>query len=235
MPKPIIVAVVQARMGSSRLPGKSLLSLNQRPLITHVLDRVLAVRGLSKVVLATSYLVTDDALAAQAEAYNGAVEVVRGSEWDVLDRFRLAATATAADVIMRVTGDCPFLCPLTAAEVLAAFHDNPLRVDYVSNDTTCSGFPDGTDVEVFSRAALDAAVVRATARPEREHVTTWMRRSMTTGTVKAPEDWSVHKLSVDRPEDYALAARLANALTPGDFSLAHTIAVLGRLTLEESR
>lgn len=235
MSKPRIVVVVQARMGSSRLPGKSLMALAGRPLLQHVLQRARAIHLVDEVVLATGNGPGDDPLEALGSLCN--VPVVRGSEWDVLDRVRLAAMRHQAEVVVRVTGDCPFLAPEVAHEVLKAYLTEPLGVHYVSNDTTCSGYPDGTDVEVFSWAALDEASRRAHARPDREHVTQWMRRNMMTGMIKAPEgsNWAHWKLSVDTADDYRLAAAIAAQLgrENTDLWLPATIAAAQAVTAQE--
>lgn len=219
-----VVCVVQARMGSSRLPGKSLRELAGRPLLAHVLERALAIKGVDAVVLATSDSMGDDPVEALGSLCG--VPVVRGSEWDVLDRVRLAAMRHNATVVVRVTGDCPFLAPEVATEVLQAYFDSPLAVGYMSNDTTRSGFPDGTDVEVFSWNALDVASRNALSRHDREHVTPWMRANLTHGMVPAPAN--VHmahlKLSVDTLGDYMLAREVAARLPGGDYSLAATVA-----------
>lgn len=223
-----IVVVVQGRMGSSRLPGKSLRELAGRPLLQHVLERAKAITTDAQVVLATSVLPADDPLEALASLCS--VPVVRGSEWDVLDRMRLAAMRFDATHIVRVTGDCPFFAPEVGREVLQAFFDSPLSVHYLSNDTTRSGFPDGTDVEVFSWHALDLASQHAIAHGDREHVTTWMRDNMTVGMVPAPKDtnWAHWKLSVDTLQDYLFAKEIASRLAPGDLSLRATIDAANR-------
>src|SRR4051812_8636327 len=169
-----VVCIIQARMGSSRLPGKSLRALRGRPLIAHVIERAKAIPGVDRVVLATSIAPRDEPLGVYVESLN--VPVFYGDELDVLRRYAQAAAEHQADVIMRVTGDCPFLDPFVARDVLCAYLDNPLQAQYVSNDTLTSGYPDGTDVEVFSRAVLDYAHVHAKDREDREHVTAFMRR-----------------------------------------------------------
>lgn len=218
-----VVCVVQARMGSSRLPGKSLRELAGRPLLAHVLERAKAIRGVDAVVLATSDSTGDDPIEGLGSLCG--VPVVRGSEWDVLDRTRLAAMRHEATIVVRVTGDCPFLAPEVATEVLQAYHDSPLEVGYMSNDTTRSGFPDGTDVEVFSWAALDTASRMAMSRHDREHVTPWMRDNMTHGMVPAPKNshWAHLKLSVDTIGDYLMAREIAARIPAGNYTLAATL------------
>jgi glutamate-1-semialdehyde 2,1-aminomutase len=221
-----IIAIVQARQGSSRLPGKSLRPLAGRPLIAHVLERAAAIPGIDSVMLATSTAGRDDALAstvAQLRRYS----VVRGSEHDVLDRIHLAASLARADVVMRLTGDCPLLAPEVAEGVCLLY---ALGFDYAWNDTRCSGFPDGTDVEVFSMELLAQAAASATRAEDREHVTPWIRRVVSqVGMLPHRPDLSWLKLSVDTPQDFAFVQRVASYL-PGAraWSLDETVTAVDR-------
>jgi spore coat polysaccharide biosynthesis protein SpsF (cytidylyltransferase family) len=210
--------VVQARMGSRRLPGKSLRPLAGRPLIAHVLARAAAVTGVHGVVLATTAAAADLALAQAARALGACV--VRGSEADVLRRVLVAAQEMAAQRVVRVTGDCPFLAPEVAAAVLGL---QERAGGYAWNDTSCSGFPDGTDVEVFPMQLLAEADRWAWLPQDREHVTTWMRRQAAPSTLRSALDYSCLKLSVDTADDYALAQRVAARLPPGELGLAATL------------
>jgi spore coat polysaccharide biosynthesis protein SpsF (cytidylyltransferase family) len=221
-----VVCLVQARMGSSRLPGKSLMALDRRPLIAHVLQRARAIAGVDLVALATSVTARDAGLASEADRLG--FEVFCGSEWDVLHRMARAAEVYRADIVVRVTGDCPFLDPYVGAEVLHVHRHQPIRTDYTSNDTSCSGFPDGTDVEVISRGALEAAAERSTARQDREHVTPWIRRTLTTAMLQSPVDLRRFKLSVDTPADYCRAQAIVAHLPPDDFRMQSTIDALLR-------
>jgi spore coat polysaccharide biosynthesis protein SpsF len=227
-PRDRVICAVQARMGSSRLPGKSLRPLAGRPLIAHVFQRAMAIRSVHQVVLATSTSSRDDALV--EEAHRCKVPVVRGSEWDVLSRYVEVADAWSATSIVRVTGDCPLLCPLVAEDVIAAYRDRRSQVHqviYAWNDTLRSGFPDGTDVEVFSRSALILADQQARHHSDREHVTRWMQRQLCAAVLSSEADWSHLKLSVDTQEDFDRVARIL-AHGPEDFSLAATLAAARR-------
>lgn len=221
MSRPHVVCIVQARLGSSRLPGKSLRVLAGHPIIWHVMTRALTIPGVDQVVLATTESPKDCALADYALAHGW--NVMRASELDVLERFVDVSNFFNAGVVMRITGDCPFLAPEVAATVLETYFANPLESEYVSNDTTCSGYPDGTDVEVFSINALMWAHLRTMAPLDREHVTMVMRRELTHAIVKSDTDWSRYKLSIDREQDYDFAARLAATLPPHDYTLATTM------------
>lgn len=221
-----IVVVVQARQGSSRLPGKSLRVVAGRPLIEHVLQRACLMRTPTAVVLATSDHERDDGLA--FDVAQRSVPVVRGPELDVLRRVQMVAELWGAATIVRVTGDCPFLDPDVADAVVEQYlrcRRSPRGAEYaeyVSNDTTRSGYPDGTDVEVFSRDALDMAASCATAPTDREHVTSWIRRTGRCAILRSAVDYTRYKLSVDTMADYELACRIA-AVPPDDLTVRATV------------
>ena len=167
------VVIVQARVGSSRLPRKALLEIDDQPMIGHVLNRALAINGVDGVVLATTVDPADDELADFARERK--IPCTRGSQADVLDRFRQTAAEHSAAVIMRVAGDCPLLDPHVSGLVLADY----LRrgdVDYVSN-VHPPMYPDGLDTEVFSRQALERAWCEAELQSDREHVTPYIWRN----------------------------------------------------------
>ena len=215
-----VVVVVQSRMGSNRLPGKSLRILAGRPMIDHVLGRAAAIPHVDDVVLATSMSDLDDRLVDHV-ALNHAVSVWRGPEWDVLERVTHAALFKRADVVIRITGDCPLLDPAIAGAVLELFRTSP--VDYASNDTTCSGYPDGTDVEVMTFGVLDWASARATDRCDREHVTPFIRKHARCTTLMADHSYPGIKLSVDVMDDFARVQEICRYLPTGDTSLAATL------------
>lgn len=219
------MVVVQARMGSSRLPGKSLRSLRGWPLIWHVLERAAAIPGTCGVVLATSDHIRDDALAATVAPLG--VPVIRGPELDVLDRVRTAAEAASATRVIRVTGDCPLLDPTIAARLLDLW-TLPLPPCYAWNDTARSGWPDGTDVEVFDRELLETAHREARSVEDREHVTLWLRRHYPVVTLDSSGDWSGLKLSVDTQADLDRVSAIYDRLPVHQFTLAHTLAAAAR-------
>ncbi|MBU4057860.1 NTP transferase domain-containing protein, partial [Patescibacteria group bacterium] len=143
---PRVVAVIQARMGSTRLPGKTMMDLAGTPLLVRLLRQLAGAFSLDEVVIATSIDPTDDVIA--QFAVGRGVRVIRGSEQDVLSRYVLAADAADADVVVRLTADCPLHSPDTVDEVVQAFLG--ARVDYACNTNPYTR-PDGQDVEVFSR------------------------------------------------------------------------------------
>lgn len=230
-----VVAIIQARMGSSRLPGKALMALRGRPLLSHVIERVQATPGVSEVMLATSLNARDDALLSVAALHG--IRHWRGSEWDVLDRLRAAARWARADVVMRVTADCPLFAPDVAGAVLALYQQGrPDAYEYAWNDTAASGWPDGTDVEVFPRALLEVANDQRATRTDREHVTPRVRKLATCVRVlKAPFNLTRLKLSVDKAEDLDRVARVVAELRSGDLSWAATARACVTAGLVEER
>lgn len=169
---PRIVALVQARMGSSRLPGKVLMDIAGRPMLWHVVHRARRATLVHEVVVATSTNQADEAIESFARA-NG-VACYRGSEHDVLDRFYQGARQAGADVIVRVTADCPLLDPTIMDKVIVRYLSGD--VDYVTNTLT-ETYPDGLDAEVMSFWVLEEAWKEARLPSEREHVTPYVHNS----------------------------------------------------------
>jgi len=166
----VIIAIIQARMGSSRFPGKTLADLAGRPMLSRVVERVSQSRAIDKVVVATSIAVGDDPIA-EFCAKEG-VLCFRGSEDDVLDRFYRAAKEHGADVVVRITADCPLIDAAVIDRVVERFQSGDC--DYASNVLHYT-YPDGLDTEVFSMAALAEAWREAKKPSEREHVTPYLR------------------------------------------------------------
>ena len=211
-----VLAIVQARMGSTRLPGKVMKKVNGKPLIEILFHRLARSKKINKVILATSENVENDRLAETVEKLG--FEVFRGSENDVLDRYFHAAQEHQPKVVVRVTGDCPIIDPQLVDEVIENYLGN--NVDYASN-TEPSTFPDGLDTEVFSFAALEAAHEKAENPFEREHVTPFIR---TNGQFKRMNyanetDLSGLRWTVDDPEDFEVIKNVINHFAPDlDFS-----------------
>ncbi len=165
-----VVAIIQARMGSSRLPGKSMAEIEGQPMLWHVVQRVKRAGLVDRVMVATSTNTADDAIADMCKL-NG-IPCYRGSENDVLDRFYSAARAEKAACVVRITADCPLIDPEVIDRVVLRFQRGDL--DYASNAMVRS-YPDGLDTEVFSFSALEKAWHEATKTSEREHVTPYLR------------------------------------------------------------
>jgi spore coat polysaccharide biosynthesis protein SpsF len=166
-----VLVVVQARMGSSRLPGKVTRELAGRPMLGLLLERVGRCRMIDHLMVATSTRAIDDPVVSLADA--AGVQIVRGSEVDVLARFESALRAWPADHIVRLTGDCPLLDPAIVDAVVAEHCSS--GASYTSN-TLVRTYPDGLDVEVLRADALYEAAALSTDRTEREHVTPFVYR-----------------------------------------------------------
>ena len=194
-----VVAIVQARASSERFPSKVLADVEGTPLLARLLRRLLRSRECDAVAVATSTAPEDDAVAAIAAAEG--VATVRGPLDDVLERYRLAAERLDADIVVRVTGDCPLLDPTLVDAVVRTFRE--AGVDYASNVHPPT-FPDGLDVEVISRAALERAAREARRPSEREHVTLYIaeREALFSRTsVTGDPDRSAMRWTVDYPDD----------------------------------
>jgi spore coat polysaccharide biosynthesis protein SpsF len=218
--------IVQARMTSTRLPGKVLLPLAGEPMITRLVQRLRRVQLASGIVIATTTNATDNPIAALCETLG--VPSHRGSELDVLSRYADAAREHGADVVVRITSDCPLIDPALIDQVIATYEEGDS--DYVSNMLPPS-WPYGMAVEVFSAAALMQAHAEATQAAEREHVTPfiyWHPERYRLRNVESPVDLSRHRWTVDTPEDYELVRRLFETLIPAhpEFTQADILALL---------
>jgi spore coat polysaccharide biosynthesis protein SpsF len=185
------------------------------PVIRHVLDRVARVSGIDQIVLATTTSSRDDELAAYVADGVG-IPVYRGDEHDVLARFAGALRTTAADAVVRLTADCPLLCPSVSARVVDAFRTRSPQCDYVSNTMTRT-FPRGLDTEVLTTAALFTADEEARDAYEREHVTPFIWRRPDRFRLCHMEDEvdrSENRWTLDTQEDFALISAIYDDLYP---------------------
>jgi spore coat polysaccharide biosynthesis protein SpsF (cytidylyltransferase family) len=204
------VAVVQARTGSTRFPGKVLADLCGRPMLAHVIERVARAHTVDRVVVATTEEPGDDAVVVLAAECGAAV--TRGPVNDVLSRFVRAAADHEADVVVRITADCPLVDPAVVDRVVRARADRD--VEYASNVEPAT-YPDGYDVEVFTRACLDRLDREAVLPHEREHVTARVRehpQDYRTANVAWDRDLSSIRLTVDVPADLERVAAVLKAL-----------------------
>lgn len=200
------LALIQARMGSSRFPGKVLEDLAGHPMIWHVVNRTRRARNIHKVVVATTDREIDDPIAQFCAQEN--MGCFRGSELDVLDRFYQAARANQADVIIRITADCPLIDPAVIDKVLLRFERGDC--DYVCNVERYT-YPDGLDTEVFSFAALERAWREAGKPSEREHVTPYLRTKLfRTANVESeiPLPSMRYRWTVDHPADLEFVRKI---------------------------
>ncbi len=217
------VAIVQARMGSTRFPDKVMRPIGGTPMIGLLLERLAKSRRIYQIVLATSKNPRNEPLGRYARELGFAVS--QGSEDDVLDRYCQAAKREGADTVVRVTGDCPLIDPLLVDAVIGKFFDS--GVDYASN-TSPPTYPDGLDTEVFSYRALETAGRQAKAPGEREHVTPYIRESkqFTHLNYANDTDQSGERWTVDEPEDFEVIQRVFEHFHPRrDFGWLEVLAL----------
>lgn len=191
------VVIIQARLGSTRLPRKVLLPLNGKTVLQNVIERAELIKNVDQVVLATTNNVEDDVLIDEAKKHN--VSVYRGSEEDVLNRYYNAALMYKADHIVRITSDCPLIDPVLSSNLVSKYFEN--NVDYAHT----SKFPRGLDTEVFSFLSLEKCEKNATRNYEREHVTPYIyenRELFSIFTLSPNTDCSNYRWTVDTIEDY---------------------------------
>jgi len=190
-------------MGSTRLPGKVLLEINKIPLLKFQIDRIENSKKVDKIVVATTVAREDDSI--ESFCVNNQIEFYRGSQNDVLSRYYECASNYQADVIVRLTADCPLSDPDLIDKVVSLFLKS--KADYAANTipVKTSNWPDGSDVEVFSFEALERAQRESTSAEEREHVTFFFWKNKENGfkTIQLDneDDWSKYRFTIDYPED----------------------------------
>ena len=206
-----VVAIVQARMGSTRLPNKVMKPIGSVPMIEVLLARLACAKEVNEIMVATSVDSRNQPLADHVAALG--YKCYRGSENDVLDRYLQAAKSAKADVVVRITGDCPLVDPALVDEVIRQF--KALKVDYFSN-TSPPTFPDGLDIEVFTSAALEKAALETSKPYDHEHVTPFLRESnhFTQGGMQHTEDLSGLRWTVDEPADYDVVTNVFTHFAP---------------------
>lgn len=217
----MITAIIQARMGSTRLPGKILLPLKGEPVLFHVVERAKRVRGIDAVVVATTISPADDAI--ETFCKERGYSFFRGSETDVLDRYYHAARAFKSETIIRITSDCPLIDPPTIEQCIQNFQ--ACGCDYLSSFVPEERtYPRGLDTEIFSFAALEKAWKEATEGYEREHVTPYIwenkKGEFSIGPMlKASPAYArtQYRLTLDYKEDYELLTRVYDQFyAPGE-------------------
>ena len=224
----MILGIIQARAGSSRLPGKGLAPILGRPMTAVQLERVARARLLDKIVVATPDEPADAVFGPLCEA--AGVDWMRGPLADVLDRFHLVAERYAPDHVVRLTGDCP----LTDPDVIDAAVRLHLEGDYdYTRNVAPPTFPDGLDVEVMTTAVLQAAWREADRTAQREHVTLWVREHperFAIGNLTHSPDLSALRWTVDEEADLGFVRAVYEALYPAepDFRMADILALIAR-------
>lgn len=225
-----VVAIVQARMGSTRLPGKVLREILGKPLLGYLVERLRRARKLDEVVIATTNHPRDDVIADFCAEIDVAFH--RGQEEDVLSRYVEAARRFGADVVVRISADSPLVDPVVVDELVSEFLDANGKYDYLSN-TIDQTYPVGMNVEVFTMAALKAASANAMLPSQREHVTPFIYGQGTALKVCAKHldrDLRSIRVTVDTEEDFKLVETVFGRLYPENpaFGLGDVISLFDR-------
>ncbi len=221
------VAIIQARMGSSRLPGKTLMDLGGESVLSRVVKRVRLAAKPSLVVVATTNLDADQAIQVECDRLN--VECFCGSEHDVLDRYYQTSLLYAADLVVRVTADCPVIDPQVVDDCIALMVSE--NFEYAANDVP-NTFARGLDVEVLTADALKRAWHEAKASHEREHVTPYFYESpgrFRTAILKSDVQCDGYRWTLDTAEDLTLLGRIYEDFHPrNDFGWREIVALMQR-------
>lgn len=208
----MILAIVQARMGSTRLPGKTMLPFGQTTVLGYLLDRINKSLMVDTVVVATTTEKDDDDITVFAQKRG--CQVYRGDVHDVLERFYMASRTHKADIVVRITADDPFKCPEVIDNAVCLLQDN--NYDYVSN-TLAPTFPEGIDVEVFTYAALEKAWKNACNPRHSEHVTAYIyenKKEFKIGNLISEPNYSAWRMTIDYLNDYHTLKHLAETVDP---------------------
>jgi glutamate-1-semialdehyde 2,1-aminomutase/spore coat polysaccharide biosynthesis protein SpsF len=225
----MIAAIIQARMSSSRFPGKTLTDIAGEPMLGHVVRRARSIPAVQEVIIATTHNPADTAILEFAEESGLCLHL--GSENDVLDRFYETAKRFEVTVIVRVTPDCPLLDPEVSSRVLDKFLKSKGTLDYACN-TEPRTFPDGLDTEVFSFAALERTWCESELPSEREHVTPYIWKNpgmFRIGNVCQERDLSLMRWTVDEPYDLEFVRAIYERLAPKRiFGMSDVLEVLER-------
>ena len=223
-----IVAIIQARMGSTRLPGKVLIDIQGKPLLAHVIDRVREAKSIDRIIIATTDSGKEKAIIDYARSQE--IPYFIGSEEDVLDRFYQAAKEYEAGTIIRITPDDPFKDPEIIDKVADYYLSHEGEVDYVSN-TIKPTYPEGLDVEVFSFNALAKAWQEARKPSEREHVTPYIWNHpelFRLVNIENSEDLSHLRWTLDNEADLKFTREVYSRLYRGQVFLMRDILALLR-------
>lgn len=199
-----VVCLVQARVGSTRLPGKILKEICGKTILHHEIDRLKKCKEIDEIVIATTDKEDDDKIVNEAKKLS--VKYFRGSENDVLSRFYYSAKENNADIIVRVTSDCPCIDFEILDKMLIYFKDKykEKQVDYLSN-TIKRTYPRGYDIEIFTFSALEKSYINAEKEYEREHVTPYIydkTNNFLKLSFENKEDYSEYRVTLDTIEDF---------------------------------
>ena len=199
--------ILQARNKSTRLPFKVTKDLGGRPLLLFLIERLKRAKTVDDIIIATTEDISDDSIVDLAR--DSGLIFVRGSANNVLSRYVQASNKTKANTLIRITGDSPFVDPLLIDSAVTLFLEN--NFDYISN-TNPPTYPDGLDIEVFSRKALMLCNQFSSTPYEKEHVTPWMRQNsqISKFKIKSEKDFSNIRLTVDEPEDLEVIRKIVH-------------------------
>ena len=203
-----VVAIIQARMSSSRLPGKVLMPLANKPVLAHIVERLSYCKMIDKIVVATTNEVSDDLVADYCK--NNNIDCYRGSLKDVLDRYYQSAKIHHANPIVRITGDCPVIDPVVVDAVITGYLSG--EYDYYGLG---GEFPDGLDCTVFSFSAIERAWKEAKLQSEREHVGPYIENNphlFRNGALELFQGLSQQRWTLDELNDYELLSKIFNEL-----------------------
>lgn len=209
-----VVCIIQARTGSTRLPGKVLKKICEKTVLEHTINRLKRVKNIDEIVIATTDKENDNKIV--DEALDLGVEYFRGSEEDVLSRYYYAAKEYKADIVVRVTSDCPLIDWEVSENIIQYYLDNIDSYDYVSN-TIERTYPRGLDTEVFSFKALEKAFNESKLHRDREHVTPYIWDNSNIFKIyhyKNNVDYSELRWTLDTEEDFELISKIYNFLYP---------------------
>jgi len=204
------VIIIQARVGSTRLPNKVLTDIAGKPMLQRVIERCSKSKNIDAVMVATTDSALDDPIVALCESIG--IPVYRGSEEDVLDRYKQAADMIDADVIVRVTSDCPLIDSEILDSMIEQFTN--AKPDYASNVIERT-YPRGLDCEIFTRDILERVWNEANQKHEREHVTPYILENpekFTILSIVGERDESQHRWTVDTVQDLAFVQAVYKAL-----------------------
>ncbi|WP_042239021.1 glycosyltransferase family protein [Neochlamydia sp. S13] len=227
MKNPKINIIIQARMGSTRLPGKVLQPIMQRPLLGYLIERVRRIQTMHTLIIATTTHSQDDVIASFCEKEK--VNIYRGHEHNVLDRYYKTCCEYPADIIVRLTGDCPLIDPAIVDQALNLLLKKSASLDYVSN-TQLRTFPRGMDVEAFNFSTLESAHHKATSKFDLEHVTPFIYKHpdlFHLANFVHMRSAANYRLTVDTPEDFLLVSKIFETIYPTNrnFTLADILNV----------
>ena len=203
-----VIAIIQARMNSARLPGKVLMPLGNKPVLAHIVERLSYCKLIDKILIATSREDSDNPIVECCE--NNNINYYRGSLDDVLDRYYHAAKTYNAETILRITADCPVIDPIVVDAVIAGYLSNKYDLYGLGGE-----FPDGLDCTVFSFTALEKAWKRAKLKSEREHVCPYIEKNpqmFNNGMLELFRGLDKHRWTLDMPSDYKLLSKIFDQL-----------------------